>query len=96
MFLPFRPGDGKNIQMADIIGYIAACFTTFSLLPQILRIRRLKEARDVSVFMPLMISVGSVLWLVYGIIIRSAPVIAANSVALIIALITVLFTIRYK
>lgn len=82
--------------MADLVGYMAACFTTFSLLPQILRIRRLKEARDVSVFLPLMIVIGSVLWLVYGILIDSAPVIAANGIALFIALITVYYTIRYR
>ncbi|MDD3845106.1 MAG: SemiSWEET transporter [Syntrophorhabdaceae bacterium] len=85
-----------NREMTDLIGYIAACFTTFSLLPQILRIRRLKEARDVSVFLPLMIAVGSVLWLIYGIIIGSAPVIAANSVSLFIAVITIFFTIKYR
>jgi len=82
--------------MADLIGYIAACFTTFSLLPQILRIRRLKRPRDVSLFLPLMIVIGSVLWSVYGILISSIPVIVANGVALIIALITVFFTIRYR
>jgi MtN3 and saliva related transmembrane protein len=82
--------------MVDTIGYIAACFTTFSLLPQILRIMRLKEARDVSLFLPLMIVIGSALWSVYGILIRSAPVIAANGVALVIALVTVFFTVRYR
>lgn len=94
--MSFWPFNDKNIEMADLIGYIAACFTTFSLLPQILRIWRLKEARDVSVFLPLMIVIGSVLWSVYGVLIKSVPVIAANGVALIIALITVFFTIRYR
>jgi MtN3 and saliva related transmembrane protein len=82
--------------MTDLVGYIAACFTTFSLLPQILRIWRLKEARDVSVYLPLMVLTGSVLWVVYGIMIGSTPVIVANTVALIVALITVFFTIRYR
>jgi uncharacterized protein with PQ loop repeat len=35
-------------------------------------------------------------WSVYGVLIKSVPVIAANGVALIIALITVFFTIRYR
>ena len=82
--------------MTDMIGYIAACFTTFSLLPQILRIRRLREARDVSISMPIMVSIGSVLWSVYGVIIGSVPVIAANGVALVIALTTIFFTVRYR
>ncbi len=80
----------------DIIGYTAACFTTFSLLPQIVRMYRLKEAKDVSLFMPLMVAIGSVLWVVYGFLIASPPVIAANGIALIIAVITVMFAVRYR
>ncbi len=79
-----------------IIGYAAACFTTFSLLPQIIRIRRLKEARDVSLVMPLMVAAGSVLWLVYGYLIASPPVVIANAIALIIAIMTVAFAVKYR
>ncbi|MHB8109721.1 MAG: SemiSWEET family sugar transporter [Syntrophorhabdaceae bacterium] len=82
--------------LADYIGYAAACFTTFSLLPQILRIRKLKEAKDVSISMPLMVATGSVLWFIYGLVIWSFPVMAANAVALIVALITIVFAIRYR
>lgn len=82
--------------MKDIIGYVAALFTTFSLLPQIIRIWKLKEARDISLFMPLMVCIGAVLWLVYGIMITEAPVIAANAVALLVALITLFITIKYR
>ena len=82
--------------MKDIIGYVAALFTTFSLLPQIIRIWKLKEARDISLFMPLMVSIGAVLWLVYGIMIAEAPVIAANAVSLLVALITLFVTIKYR
>jgi len=39
---------------------------------------------------------GSILWVVYGILIGSVPVIVANTVALIVALTTVFFTIRYR
>jgi len=82
--------------MKDIIGYVAALFTTFSLLPQIIRIWKLKEARDISLFMPLMLSIGVVLWLVYGIIIAETPIIAANAVSLLVALITLFVTIKYR
>ena len=82
--------------MKDVIGYVAALFTTFSLLPQIIRIWKLKEARDISLFMPLMLSIGTLLWLVYGIIIAETPVIAANAVSLLVALITLFVTIRYR
>jgi MtN3 and saliva related transmembrane protein len=82
--------------MKNVIGYAAAFFTTFALLPQIIRIWKLKEARDVSIFMPLMICVGASLWLVYGVMIEEMPVIAANAISLLITLITLFVTIKYR
>ena len=82
--------------MKDIIGYIAAFFTTFALMPQIARIWKLKEARDISMFMPLMISTGSTLWLVYGILIGEAPVIIANAVSLFVSLLTIIVAAKYR
>jgi MtN3 and saliva related transmembrane protein len=82
--------------MRNIIGYAAAFLTTFALLPQIVRIWKLKEARDISVFMPLMTSAGSVLWLVYGIMLGEVPIIIANAVALLFTLTTLFVTIKYR
>jgi MtN3 and saliva related transmembrane protein len=82
--------------MKDLIGYMAAVLTTFSLLPQIIRIWKLKEARDISLFMPLMTSAGSVLWLFYGILINEAPIIAANTLSLIFSLSILFITIKYR
>jgi MtN3 and saliva related transmembrane protein len=82
--------------MKDMIGYMAALFTTFSLLPQIIRIWKLKEARDISLFMPLMISTGSILWLIYGIIINETPVIAANAVSLLFSLTVLYIAMKYR
>ncbi len=82
--------------MKDLVGYIAAFFTTFALLPQIIRIWKLKEARDISILMPSMIAVGTALWLVYGVLISSWPVIAANVISLLITLATLYVTIKYR
>jgi len=82
--------------MKNAVGYIAAFFTTFALLPQILRIWKLKEARDISMFMPLMASIGAIFWLVYGIMIDEVPVIAANAVSLLFTLTTLFITVKYR
>lgn len=82
--------------METIIGYIAAFFTTFAMMPQVIRIWRLKEARDISLWMPVMILIGSVLWLVYGILIKQMPVVIANTVAFLISLFTLLTSIKYR
>ncbi|HOJ70622.1 MAG TPA: SemiSWEET transporter [Syntrophorhabdaceae bacterium] len=82
--------------METIIGYIAAFFTTFAMMPQVIRIVRLKEARDISLWMPMMILTGSLLWLVYGILIKQMPVVIANAVSFLISLFTLLTSIRYR
>ena len=82
--------------MKDAIGYIAALFTTFSLLPQIIRIWKLKEARDISIFLPFMSSAGSALWFIYGIMIDEMPVIVANGVSLLFALAVLFVTLKYR
>ena len=43
-----------------------------------------------------MVAIGSVLWTVYGFLLASLPIVAANTIALIIALITVAFAVRYR
>ncbi|HOJ71292.1 MAG TPA: SemiSWEET transporter [Syntrophorhabdaceae bacterium] len=82
--------------METIIGYIAAFFTTFAMMPQVIRIWRLKEARDISLWMPVMILTGSLLWLVYGILIKQMPVVIANVVSFLISLFTLLTSIKYR
>ncbi len=82
--------------METIIGFIAAFFTTFSMMPQVIRIWRLKEARDISLWMPIMILIGSVLWLIYGVLIKQIPVIFANSISILISIFTLVASIRYR
>jgi MtN3 and saliva related transmembrane protein len=82
--------------MKNMIGYVAAFLTTFSMLPQIIRIWRLKEARDISVFMPLMASAGSALWLIYGIMLGELPIIIANAVFVLVTLTTLFVTVKYR
>ena len=64
------------------LGFIAAILTTLSFLPQALRIRRQRSAADVSLAMYLMMATGQALWLIYGFIIASPPLVAANVVSI--------------
>lgn len=73
-----------------VIGVAAAILTTFSFIPQIIKVYRNKSAKDVSLLTLLQLSGGVFLWVIYGIY-RSDPIIiAANSITLI-SLITLLF-----
>ncbi len=78
------------------IGYIAAMLTTFSGVPQMLRILRLRESRDVSLWTSTMLATGTLFWLIHGLIIDDLPVILANAVALVLTVTLVCLILRYR
>jgi MtN3 and saliva related transmembrane protein len=79
----------------DLVGSAAACCTTVSFLPQLIRVWRRKSARDISLTMFLLFSFGVACWLVYGIGIGSGPITAANAVTLALALAILALKLRY-
>ena len=81
--------------LVNLVGSVAAACTTISFLPQLIRVYRLKSARDISLIMFLVFSFGVFLWFLYGIFIGSFPVITANGLTLILSLGIVGLKIRY-
>lgn len=71
--------------LTSTIGFIAAILTTVAFVPQILKIWRARSAKDVSLGMYTVFTLGVALWLVYGILIDSWPIIFANCVTLSLA-----------
>jgi len=69
-----------------LIGSIAAVCTTAAFVPQVIRVWRLKRADEISLMTFLVLSIGSLVWLTYGLFISSLPVIAANGVTFILVL----------
>ena len=69
-------------EIATIVGYIAGTLTTVAYLAQVLRTLKQKRTKDISLGMYLLLCSGIGLWLAYGILIHSWPVIIANAVTL--------------
>ena len=69
-----------------LVGYVAAALTTLSFLPQAIASVRTGRTDGLSLPMYAAFSAGVFLWLVYGLVIGSVPVIAANAVTLVFAL----------
>ena len=78
------------------IGYLAALLTTFSSIPQILRVHRLKESRDISLWTLSALFAGILLWFIHGIVIEDLPVILANGVSLCLSLMLICLVVKYK
>ena len=70
---------------ASAVGYAAAILTTISFVPQVLKVWRTRSAKDVSLGMYSLFTLGIFTWLVYGALIESWPVILANFVTLVLA-----------
>lgn len=78
-----------------LIGSVAAVCTTAAFVPQAVRVWRLKRADEISFTTYLVFSIGTAVWLVYGILIDSIPVIAANAVTFALAVTILSLKLNY-
>ena len=67
------------------IGFIAALLTTVAFLPQALKVWQTRSAKDVSLGMYMLFTLGVALWLIYGVLLNSWPIIVSNLVTLVLA-----------
>jgi MtN3 and saliva related transmembrane protein len=77
------------------IGLSAAFLTTIAAIPQVVRCWRTRHVRDISLWQPVLLVAGMVLWLWYGIELGDLPLIIANIVSLALNLTLVYFNPRF-
>jgi MtN3 and saliva related transmembrane protein len=76
-------------------GYAAAVLTTSSFSPQALMTIRSRNTSGISLAMYVIFTLGVALWLLYGISVRSGPMILANSVTLALAATILALKLRF-
>jgi MtN3 and saliva related transmembrane protein len=79
-----------------ILGILAACGTTVSFLPQAIKTIYTKNTSGISLEMYAIFVTGTLLWLIYGLMIGSWPVIMANATTLVVASVILVYKIIYK
>jgi MtN3 and saliva related transmembrane protein len=84
-----------NTQIIEVIGFVAAVLGTICWFPQALKTVRTRETRDLSLLTQAGFVMASSLWLVYGILITSWPVILSNMVTLPVLVLLLLFKLRF-
>ena len=80
----------------ELVGYAAGLLTMSSFVPQLVKMIRTKSVDDVSLPMMTQLSVGLILWTLYGIHLQHAPIIVANSISLATLFIGILIYFRYR
>ncbi|MES2258831.1 MAG: SemiSWEET transporter [Pseudomonadota bacterium] len=81
---------------ADLLGFFAATCTTVAFVPQVLLVWRQRSAAGVSTGMYLILTLGVFLWLCYGLLTQSWPIIIANGVTLLLALSVLAMKWRFR
>ncbi len=80
--------------MADLIGFIAACLTTISFVPQAILVVRTGNTQGVSLLMYALFTLGVSGWLTYGVLTGALPIIMSNFVTLCLALTILVLKVR--
>jgi MtN3 and saliva related transmembrane protein len=81
--------------ITDLIGYGAASLTTLSFLPQAWRTFRTRDVSGISLGMYSLFTTGVALWLIYGWLLGSWPIVAANVVTLSLSACILGMKVRY-
>ena len=79
----------------QLIGLTAAGLTSFAFIPQVLKMYATKSAKDISLVTLAQLSLGVVLWILYGIYLKDVIIILANSITLLTLLTALLFYYKY-
>lgn len=81
--------------LSDVVGTGAALCSMASFVPQIIKIRRERDASSVSLRMYAVTVTGFTLWVMYGVLTRGWPVIGANAVCLVLSATILVLKWRY-
>lgn len=75
--------------LSTVVGFLAGLLTTAANVPQVWKTYRSRSGEGLSFRMLVILASGLALWIVYGALSRSTPIIVANAagLALVLALI---------
>lgn len=81
--------------LAETIGGVAATLTTLCWLPQAFRIIRTRDTRAISIWAQAALTAGTGLWFIYGLMVGSVPLMAANAVTCLLTGSILALKLRY-
>jgi MtN3 and saliva related transmembrane protein len=79
----------------QLIGYIAGFLTTVCMFPQLLKILITKSAKDVSIITFVVLILGEILWIIYGIYTNDLRITIPNAISCGISIAILLSSILF-
>jgi MtN3 and saliva related transmembrane protein len=83
-------------QLVENIGYVGSLLTSITFIPQVYKSWKSKSVGDLSIAMIVIVISSTIVWLTYGYLISSGPVLVANTVVLVLTLVLLYFKTAFK
>lgn len=83
MYYSYLKGELDFI-LAYYIGLVAGALVTLGLIPQLIRIFKLKSAREISALFNICLLAGMILFLIYGILLSLTPIVFWNIIGIVL------------
>jgi MtN3 and saliva related transmembrane protein len=88
LFLP-------RFQRSEVFGFVAGLGTTFAAVPDLVKMLRRRSSRGMNPTMAAIMGAFQILWVYYGLLILSRPVILWNVIAVVINFASVAAYVRF-
>lgn len=84
------------MNFVSLVGFGAGFLCTLAYLPQALHSFRTKSVGDISLLMLVSLNVGLLLWVAYGFLIHSLPIILPNAITFFLAFPLLIMKLRFR
>ena len=85
-----------GMNLVSLVGFAAGTLCTLAYLPQALHSFRTKSVSDISLLMLVSLNIGLLLWVAYGVLIRSLPLILPNAITFFLAFPLLVMKLRFQ
>jgi MtN3 and saliva related transmembrane protein len=82
-------------ELPTLLGFIAGLVTTAANLPQVWKTYRSRSGEGLSFRMLLALAIGLALWIIYGIMIKSLPLVVTNVIVFLLILSLIAMKLKF-
>jgi len=83
------------MEQAEVIGFLAGILTTAANVPQVITTYKRRSGEGLSFRMLVTLGTGLLLWVVYGLLNHSLPIILSNAAAALMVATLIAFKFRF-
>jgi len=81
---------------SEVMGFVAGFGTTFAAVPDLIKMLKRRSSKGMNPMMAGIMGVFQIIWIYYGLLIASRPVIVWNMIAVVINFLTVTAYFRFS